>query len=759
MATLRDAVLALSSVCDGAHERDGHGFNKLDTSFGHHLATKPEESWTPRERWAAYLMLQKYKGQLADLGIAFDEIPKPPRPQTKRSVRLLGDEFVLRAPYDAQLVAALREIPGRRFEDGTNYLPMSPAVAVDLKRLLDRFPFDVTPEARAKLDVLAAEGADLPPLRSVTIVGEAVAIRFPMDDALKNALRRAVPGVHWDQRLRSWLTPVNAWYIGRVLAFAEEHGFHVSGSVHAAKAQENAIAEARMALSVAKDADLHVRGLGGELRPFQRAGVAYIAEAKRVILADDMGLGKTIEILAAIQHLNAYPALVLCPASMKWKWAMEARAWLPGRTVTVLEGRTAYEGQAPYRADIVIANYDILRLNGDEPYGHMVPLLGVAFRFVACDESHYLKNPKAQRTRAALALAREAEYVVLASGTPITNRPSEILSQLRIADRLDDLGGWWHLATRYCGAFRGRYGLEMGQPRHLDELNERLRQTCYIRRTKDEVLKDLPPRTRSLVPVDLTNRSEYVQAEVDAVAWFAARATEEADFLASIADLPPEEREAAKRERAQEAAERAARAEALARIAALRRLVGTGKIEAAKEWIEDFLESGEKLVVFGWHREVVNALAEHFDAMAITGGTPPIKRQEYVDRFQTDPGAKLLVGQIKAMGEGLTLTAASNVAFLELAWTPSAHEQAEDRVRRIGQDRPVTAWYILAPESVDEDLWDMFASKLSVVRELTDGEPLEESEEGMLARIAERLTARVHGETHAVEVGAFAPHP
>jgi SNF2 family DNA or RNA helicase len=265
----------------------------------------------------------------------------------------------------------------------------------------------------------------------------------------------------------------------------------------------------------------------------------------------------------------------------------------------------------------------------------------------------------------------------------------------------------------------------MGGASNLSELNERMRATCYVRRNKADVLKELPAKQRADIVVEIDNRREYQRAESDLINWLGDRAESDAEFLASIAHLSEAEQRDAKDERRESAEQRAAQAEQLVRIEALKQLSARGKMKAAIDWIESFLETGEKLVLFAHHVEIVEALAEKFSAPNITGSTPIERRQEYVDRFQNDPDCKLIVLNIRAGGVGLTLTAASNVAFVELDWTPAAHDQAEDRTHRIGQSDNVTAWYLLGENTIDQEIAALISKKRAVVDAATDGGTVE----------------------------------
>lgn len=799
--TLSQAVQALAARCDYAHADDGQGFNAYDAPFGHDMAAQPEATWTPKQRAAVYRMVRKYRGQLAAMGIEFDAIPEPPDPSEaaeqesdeesppERTVGLddPGERFVVEFPYDSDLVAAIRDVPGRRYSDRLNYVPTEPASARALNEFIQRFSFHVEPAAAERLDALVDAAQDLPPARSV-VVGEdsVLEIRFPKDDALIREVKK-IPGASWNQSALCWHAPISEDSLGMARDFAARHGLEVSGEVEAAASDVQQRARRLEALSEAVDGALDVPGLDGDLYPFQAAGVRYALETRRCWIADQMGLGKTIQALAAVQAAEAYPAVVLCPASLKLNWAREARTWLPdGKKIEVLEGMEAGRAARYRAADVLIVNYDILAFEEtknsirareiyherkerakeegrrapkrpkteydfSKPVEHLSRLIDVRPAALILDESHYVKNPKAIRTKAAEALAAtDPEFILLLTGTPLLNRPSELISQLRIMGRLDEFGGWYYYARRYCNAYKGRWGWDLSGAAHLDELNYRLRSRCYVRRTKDQVLKDLPAKQRAIVPVEIDNVDEYLETERDAAQWFADRAAEDDEFLASIADLEPDEQADAIAERRDEAEFRARKAEVLTRIAALKQVAARGKIKAAKGWIRDFLDSGEKLVVFAHHKAVVRALSKEFDAPMISGDTAAADRQAAVDRFQNDPDCRLIVGNMRAMGVGLTLTAASDAAFLEIGWTPGDHDQAEDRCHRIGQDDSVTAWYLLArverpgseeDQTIDDDAWDLVLSKRDTVDAATEGEE-RAKDRAIVARMVDRITRR-----------------
>jgi superfamily II DNA or RNA helicase len=440
--------------------------------------------------------------------------------------------------------------------------------------------------------------------------------------------------------------------------------------------------------------------LGGELRPFQRAGVAYVLRARRTFLADEQGLGKTVQALAALEADDAYPAVVICPASLKLNWERETQRWLPHRSVAVVSGT----GTVAPAAEITVVNYDIV-------HAHRTRLALRRPKALVLDESHYVKNPRAKRTQAvrrlAEALAPGALRLAL-TGTPVMNHAEELIAQLRILGRLDDFGSGARFARRFQGI-----GAE-------ERIHWHLRRRCFVRRAKADVLPQLPAKRQVAVPVALDNEREYRLAEEDVIAW--------------LREQPLDLRELDRKVAA------ALRAERLAQLNALRRLASRGKGGAALAWIEDFLASDEALVVFAGHREMQDRLMERFpDALHLVGRDSIAAREGAVRGFQAGE-AQLLVCATRVAGQGITLTRASNVAFLDLEWTPAMHDQAEDRCHRIGQHDAVTAWYLLAAKTIDETMLELIERKRRIVDAVTDGRA--EADEAVVEGVVRALRGR-----------------
>ncbi len=477
--------------------------------------------------------------------------------------------------------------------------------------------------------------------------------------------------------------------------------------------EQHAVAAGLVALSGAHDAELELPRLGGELKPFQRAGVRYLLAQRRAFLADEQGLGKTVEALAALEADGAYPALVVCPASLKLNWLREISRWLPHRSARVLRGNgpEALSGDV----DVTLANYDIL-------VPRLEQLRALGPRALVIDESHHCKNPAAKRTQAVQQLsgAVRGDGLVLAlTGTPVVNRPAELVSQLRILGRLQDFGSGARFAERFQGADANV------------RLHWHLRARCFARRLKSDVLPQLPAKTRAVVPVELDNEAEYRLAERDLIAWLREQPLDLRELDARVAA--------------------ALRAERLVRLGALKLLAARGKLASALRWIHDFRATGERLVVFAHHREILAAVLERFpSALHLLGSDSAAARDRTVECFQREhsPSNQLIVCSIEVAGQGITLTRSSSVVFLELDWTPAKHDQAEDRCHRIGQRDAVNASYLLAAGTVDETIAELLERKRSVIGAVTDGR--ERDDEAVLDALVRELRGAPYRSLQAV---------
>ncbi|MBY0545843.1 MAG: DEAD/DEAH box helicase [Candidatus Obscuribacterales bacterium] len=586
---------------------------------------------------------------------------------------------------------------------------------------------------------------------------EQYVINFPYSAEKKEELKARVPGMKWIRESKSWLVPDS---VDAVVAMSNlPYEWTPEARMRASTVEHRH--KARVDQSRAASAELHLPGFNKEPFPFQKAGILYALDRKRVIIGDEMGLGKTIQALATLHAANAYPALIVTPASLKFNWAeSEIPACIPGRHVVVAGKKTS--PMLLRMADIIVTNYEQLVGTRIGPDGARTSWLDeskkevvlsplaehlreLKLRFIAADEAHYIKDSKSARTAAFMALRQGVEYRLLLSGTPMLNKPQDFASLLKFIDRLDEFGGWWQFMIRYCGMQKGYFGYEAKTPQNELELNEKMRASCYVRRKKMDVLTEMPDKIRTPVILEIDNREEYDKAERELKEWVKDRVLRDKKFLESIKHLDPATQKMLIRERQEDKAEKAERGKMMVRIQALKIITANGKKKEVRDWIKNFLESGEKLVYFATHQEILEYILKAFPGCArILSIDSPEMRQANVKRFQTDPACNLIVcaqgtsATNSPGGVGHTLTAASNVLTHELGWNPALHDQCEDRCHRIGQKDTVNCWYAVGRSTIDFDILEIIEDKRKLSRQVVDGDD-SEVEDGILSALERKL--------------------
>lgn len=428
-----------------------------------------------------------------------------------------------------------------------------------------------------------------------------------------------------------------------------------------------------------------------KLVPFQHKGIKRLLDLNgRALLADEMGLGKTIQSLWYLKlSPEVRPVLIICPATAKWHWQDEAQDHLRMPSI-ILSGQTpTRQGLLKDKTKIIIINYDILE--SWERY-----LKHKKFKCIILDECHYIKNLTAQRTQAVQRITKGVPHVICLSGTPLTNRPSELFSTLHLISPRG-FPSYANYAFQYCNR-KFRYGkFDDRGARNLDRLHRLLKSTIMIRRTKEQVLKELPKKSRSVIPLDIEDRKRYETEEQDCIS-FLSRHTKAKD--------------------------RKTKSEGLVKLGKLKRLAAELKFKAVCHWVDNVLEeTDEKIVLFGIHKKLVRALYERYKSQAVLvyGPVQGKKRREAIKRFQNDSKIRVFVGNLIAAGTVITLTAARYAAMFEIDWVPGNHMQAEDRIHRITQTLKVHIYYLVAKGTIEEKLCEMLQRKSKVITQTLDG--------------------------------------
>lgn len=403
--------------------------------------------------------------------------------------------------------------------------------------------------------------------------------------------------------------------------------------------------------------------MSDELFAYQEAGAAWLAARPRGYLGDEMGLGKTAQAIVAADRAGARQVCVICPASVRANWEREIETWSFG-----------------------LWGYDVLSYDAAVRRG-----LPAADTYIV-DEAHYLKTATAKRTRACLGAnspLRKAARVWALSGTPAPNHVGELHTWLSFMGAGEGLT-YRQFLDRFTNWQMTEYGPKVwGNKRAAMDDLKALVDRAMLRRLKSQVLKDLPAVRWG--DISLASRVGYSVNQL-------------ANDLVISDSLPSEDEH----------------------IARLRREVGNAKAQALADFLAEELESsGEKIVVFAWHRSMMDTLEAtlaRFGTARIDGATPTARRQGVVDRFQTDPTCRVFVGQLTAAGVGITLTAAASLVFAEMSWTPGDNAQAAMRIHRIGQTQPVLIRTATLRGSIDEAVNAVLARKTRALEQLHEKE-------------------------------------
>lgn len=467
------------------------------------------------------------------------------------------------------------------------------------------------------------------------------------------------------------------------------------------------------------DYDFHSVDNKDELFEFQKEGVRKMLNMEsNILLADSMGLGKTPQGSMYLRYKeNSLPAIIICPASLKLNWQKEIKHWA-GLKSYVINGKTPEYLSEEFlkKYPVWIINYDILgsedkdekleeqkrkeyckendlkyRKKTLKVYGWCDTIIEKNFKTIICDEAQALGESTTIRTRAVSQICEglPKSKKIMISGTPYETRTSQFYSLLHIIDP-DEFNNEWRYKYRYCDPVKTFFGWKFDGLSNAEELHNRISK-FMIRRLKEDVLKDLPPKIRSVIPLQITDNERKIYIETD---------KELEDAIVNK------------------------ETNVLSKMAKLKQVAFQVKKNSAIQFIKDYIENVGKLVVFIWHIESYNILMKEFEkiAVGINGSISIQDRNKAVEEFQNNPKIKLFVGQIKSAGTGLTLTASSCTVFLEFGMTAPQHLQAEDRVHRIGQKADsVLAQYLILEDSIEQDCMNTLNKRAKHLDAVLDG--------------------------------------
>ena len=405
-----------------------------------------------------------------------------------------------------------------------------------------------------------------------------------------------------------------------------------------------------------------------QLRPYQIEGVERLISFDHdAILADEPGLGKTIQVAHYINLTKPFTALIVCPASLRLNWRHELDKWLDSALCLDI---LSYEGATKLSTDF---KYDL----------------------IVFDEAHYLKNPKAARTKAGLSLP--AFRRLFLTGTPIVNKPMDMYPILKAIGLNMSMSGF---GKRYCNGHLKRirhkpypkYAWDFSGASNTEELHKLLVDNVMVRRRKKDVLTELPAKVRQVIEIDTPHGDDPELKKVLVQKYGSLTAAAEAlidDGGIAFGDLSRYRLEQAKH-----------------------------KLPYVINYLDNLMEETDKVVVFAYHREIIEALQTQYPAAVhLYGGMSDKEKDAAVTSFQQGD-APLFIGQITAAGTGITLTASSTVVFAELDWVPGNVIQAEDRCHRMGQTDNVHIVHLVLKDSIDCRMVQALVRKQQIIEEV-----------------------------------------
>ena len=532
-------------------------------------------------------------------------------------------------------------------------------------------------------------------------VNATVNLTFDFDEVLIKRIKQLDYNCRYNPEFKQWIVPVSKYTKSKILSLIKEYAFKQTSP----PIEE----EVKVSYKQSEVDYAYLKGLCDSCgftyipRNYQLESLGYAREKGNLINGDDVGLGKTFESIMYAETANAFPCLVVVPASVKYNWLEK---WLEitdnKRSVAVIESSPKKKSPNNWNADVVIINYDIIgKKHSKGTRVRFEELLEIDWKMNIFDEAHFLKDKKAQRSAATKSITQKSDEVIiqLLTGTAVMSKPVELWNLLKLVKCDDQIANdWYQFIRRYCGGYRGKFGWVTDGATNTLELNRRLREVCYIRREKREVLSEMPEVTKQVIQVPITNGKSIRDATTN--------------FIQYIRETQGEDK-----------AESAMEAEHLVAISVLRKLAIEGKLKAIEQLLKDWKTvCDKKLVIFGIHREALDYLSDKFKCDLIAGGVSAKDKQRIVKKWQVDDNVFLFCN-MQSAGTGVDgmQNICSNMLIIELPWRPSDLAQTIGRLDRSGQEEGVTVSFMLNDDTIDSEMWEMLGDKELVTEAVNKG--------------------------------------
>lgn len=459
---------------------------------------------------------------------------------------------------------------------------------------------------------------------------------------------------------------------------------------------------------------------GRKLMPYQVDGIKFLEQSDaRAILSDEQGLGKTVQALALLKlhREKLTPAIIVCPTTVKLQWHHEIIRWCGVNGYLTQVINSSKEIAAP-GFNIYITTYDLLKT--EKCFAHVANNI----RFVVIDECQRIKNHLSERAKAVQKICKNVEHILPMSGTPVKNNAGEYFTVLNLV-KPTIFPQYSRYIETHCDSYSNGYGYKVGGLKNPDRFHE-LTKDFIIRRTKAEVLPDLPKLSRLFQHVELDKRLNKAYA----------------DALKELDDMMYDD----------EVNEMERSSNMLAIMSKMRKITGISKVEQCVDFVTEFLISNDrKITIFVHHHSVAAKLQADLNSWLTDGGFKPAlmmssslnadERQNTVIKFR-DEDYRVMIASTLASGEGLNLQFCSDAIMLERQWNPANEEQSEARFHRFGQDNPVSVTYMIAAGTIDEYFTELVEQKRAIVASTLDNKEIQWDQNSLMKELATVLTTR-----------------